>query len=80
MNENQKTIAILSAIVLFMMLIFPPFALHYSTGAMANVGYSFILDPPRNGAAVNISTLLVQWFFVVSIGGIAYRLSKDQAG
>lgn len=78
MNEKQKQIATVAGIIFVLMIIFPPFSFHLQGGAVVNEGYGFIFDPPSRGAAINIPTLLIQWLFVATIGGIAYKLSEEE--
>jgi hypothetical protein len=47
MNIRQKSVLILVALVLALMLLFPPFHFKGGFGATRNLGYSFILSPPE---------------------------------
>ncbi len=79
MNIKQRKIATWAACVIGAMLIFPPFQLTRTVGAI-NMGYAFILEPPTWNAVpgeVNISMLFIQWLVVVVIAGIALVLAKD---
>ncbi|WP_290228688.1 hypothetical protein [Halomonas ramblicola] len=77
MNDNQKEVLVFTGIALLLMLIFPPFHAQLSGGVSVGHGYGFILNPPRRGARIDVGILLIQWFFVASIGGLAYRYFKD---
>jgi hypothetical protein len=60
------------------MLLFPPFVLK-TENIERNMGYSFILDPPKRGlASVNNMTLMVQWIGVLLIGSILFYLFKGK--
>ena len=45
---NEKTVLILGAAVIVLMIVFPPFYIEIR-GRTNNLGYSFILDPPSFG-------------------------------
>ncbi|WP_457944546.1 hypothetical protein ACSTAY_06665 [Vreelandella alkaliphila] len=77
MNDNQKEVLVFTGIILLLMLIFPPFHAQFSGGVSFGRGYGFILNPPRGGARIDVGILLIQWFFVASIGGLAYKYFKD---
>ena len=77
MNKNQKIVLTVVAIVIILMLAFPPFYAETETMTF-NMGYSFILDPPR-ASMVNTGLLLTQWFGVLLLGGLAWLLVKDTA-
>lgn len=76
MNDNQKEVLVFTGIAMVLMFIFPPFHLQVSGGASYGQGYGFIFNPPTRGAKIDIATLLIQWFFVACIGGLAYRYFK----
>lgn len=77
MNERQRIILIVVAVVIALMLLFPPHVVSVGAGTSLQGGYSFILNLPRR-ATVDIGVLLVQWLGVVFVGGIAFFLSKDR--
>lgn len=72
MNQRQRMILIVSAALIAMMLIYPPFQI-MGRGR----GYNWIFSPPHHAAIINVGQLLVQWVAVVLIGGIMFLLSKD---
>ena len=78
MNKYQKITLFVVATVIFLMLLFPPF--HMEIRSMTNnMGYGFILDPPKRGSlfsTVNAGMLLTQWVAVLLIGGLAFVFSK----
>ncbi len=76
MNENQKEVLVFTGIAMVLMFVFPPFYEQFSSGVSYGRGYGFIFSPPSRGARIDIAILLVQWFFVASIGGLAYRYFK----
>lgn len=65
-------ILIVSAALIAMMLIYPPFQI-----MGRGMGYNWIFSPPHNAAIINAGQLLVQWVAVALIGGIMFLLSKD---
>jgi uncharacterized RDD family membrane protein YckC len=77
MNKIQKIVLTVVAIVIILMLTFPPFCTETQKRTF-NMGYSFILDPPR-ASMVNTGLLLVQWIGVLLLGGLAWLLVKDTA-
>lgn len=58
------------------MLLFPPFQFHTGNGALLNMGYGFLFDPPglreRAIATVNTGMLLTQWLAVILVGAILW--------
>lgn len=80
MNKNQKAVLIAMIAVIVMMLLYPPFHLHYKNGVVLNMGYGWIFEPPKRGvieATVNVPMLLVQWMGVLLVGGLGLFLTKD---
>lgn len=81
MNHKQRRILITASVMLVVMLAFPPF--HFaSQSADINMGYGFILDPPKFGrferpATVNVALLFMQWLVVSAVAGIAFMLAKS---
>jgi len=78
-NDLQRKILIVVAIVFGAMLLFPPFIAQGQGGITANRGFAFLFAkqegwPPP---VVNITQLLVQWFGVAVIGAISFFLAKD---
>jgi len=65
-------ILIVSAALIAMMLIYPPFQI-----MGRGMGYSWIFSPPHDAAIINAGQLLVQWVAVALIGGIMFLLLKD---
>ncbi len=82
MNKKQKCVLIIVGVVIFLMLIYPPFY-HENRDWVLNMGYGFIDDPPKVGstgydAMVDEGTLVTQWLGVLIIGGIAWLLARDR--
>jgi len=78
MNRNQQIVVILGASIVLLMLIFPPFHVQIRDTTF-NMGYAFILDPPKRGyigASVNIGMLLVQWVGTLLLTGLAFFTLK----
>lgn len=83
MNKKQKTILFILVVAIGITLIFPPFIVTASDGAVYNMGYGWIFEPPqrlRIPAAVDIPLLLTQWAGFIVIGGISFFLAKDNSG
>lgn len=80
MNKNQQRILIGIVIIVAAMLVYPPFKVTAHNGAIFNMGYDWILAPPKRGyivATVNASMLMIQWIGVLIVGGIAFFLVKN---
>ncbi|MHB1351421.1 MAG: RDD family protein [Desulfobulbaceae bacterium] len=78
MNSNQKISLVVGAAAISLMLLFPPFQAQIRD-ATVNMGYGFILDPPRRGyvvASVNSGMLLVQWIGTLLLTALAFFLLK----
>ncbi|MDH5414579.1 MAG: hypothetical protein OEW87_10610, partial [Flavobacteriaceae bacterium] len=79
---NKNRILFTSAIIIILMLIFPPFYAE-SNGNAFSMGYAFILDPPhlsnRAYAIVHVGLLIAQWFTVLFLGAVLvfFQLSKS---
>jgi hypothetical protein len=81
MNRRQKSVLLAAIIVIALMLLFPPFQFRASNGAIANLGYGFLFDPPITAYAsgsVNQAMLITQWLAVLLAGGLGYLICKDQ--
>lgn len=72
MNQRQRVVLVVSAALIAMMLIYPPFQI-----MGRGMGYSWIFSPPHDVATINVGQLLVQWVAVGLIGGIVFLLSKE---
>jgi hypothetical protein len=82
MNEQQKKVIVILAVVIVLMLFFPPFHFITYNGIERNMGFSFLLSPPKDGysvtGSINISQLLIQWIGVSIVGGLFYFLMKGE--
>ena len=79
MNQNQKRILVAVIITIAGMLAYPPFQVVAKNGSVFNMGYGWIIDPPKSGyitATVNVAMLLVQWGGVIVVGGLSFFLTK----
>lgn len=85
MNRNQQIAVAVGAVVVLLMMIFPPFHVQIR-GTTFNMGYRFILDPPRSGnitASVNVGMLLVQWvgaLLLTALAFLALKLANAKSG
>ena len=90
MNKKQKAILIAAMVAVVVILIFPPFNAVLPNGAVQNLGYGLIFDPPQLGlpadrygpnrdvpGTVAIGLLMTQWLGVLIVGAIAFFLVKD---
>lgn len=79
-NRKQRVVLYLSAAMIVLMLLIPPF--HFQTsGSVFNLGYSFLFNPPRMGQAqgtVNSGLLFVQWIAVLFVTGLLCVALKDR--
>jgi len=88
MNKHQTKLLIAIVIILVGMILFPPFHFICSEGLGKmefNLGYHFILNPPRyqgikGSGSVNVTLLLVQYVFVCTVGTIIFFLLKNKKG
>jgi hypothetical protein len=84
MTTRQSRILFIASATLVAMLLFPPFDLRLANGVVMNLGYGFLLDPPKRGqmaGSVDIGLLLVQWVGVLILA-VPFWLSstKEAAG
>jgi len=77
-NSKQKYLLIIVAIILTIMILFPPFQLIGGEGVKVSNGFHFILlsDDP---AVVNVGLLFVGWLFVVSIAVCCWFIFKENS-
>ena len=81
MNNKQKLILKIVAVIVLAMILFPPFHLHLQNGAIINLGYGFLFSPPKKSdymGSVDTGLLLVQWISVVLVFGVLWWLAKDK--
>lgn len=64
MKRYHKGIILIGALIIILMLLFPPFHVVYQPGIEIDKGYAFILNPPifwgQITSTVNISRLMIQ--------------------
>ena len=80
MNQNQKRIVVAVIVIIAGMLAYPPFHVVANNGTVFNMGYGWIVDPPKRGyitATVNVAMLLIQWVGILIVGGLAFFLAKS---
>ena len=85
MNENQRKVLIITAALLIVMLLFPPFEQRVGQYLSINMGYSFLLEPPtyddfQNNlkANVNLRQLGLQFLIVTVAGGLLFLSFKSK--
>lgn len=80
--DPQRAVLFVTAAVLLLMLLFPPFHFEYGTRATFNMGYSFIFSPPMLGtkaSTINVATLLAQCAVVLAAGALCwFALRKEK--
>lgn len=69
---NEKTVLILGAAVIVLMIVVPPFYIEIR-GLTDNLGYSFILDPPSFGSWSGRIDALVLVAQCVGVGVVTRR-------
>jgi hypothetical protein len=74
MNGAQKTIVSAIALVLTIMLLFPPFHSVGMHGSVSGRGFSFILSPPGNTNTVDTMLLLIEIAVCLIVGGLLYLI------
>ncbi|OBT12749.1 hypothetical protein A9264_15880 [Vibrio sp. UCD-FRSSP16_10] len=77
MNRTQKNILIITVVCMLLMTIFPPFYAIYKSNSI-NFGYSFIFNPPRKIAIINVATLFIQYFIAGIIGFALVILNNEK--
>lgn len=79
MNKAPRTVLLVTAAVVLLMLLFPPF--HFRFGkATFNAGYEYLFDPPTRSSAtatVDVAMLMAEWIGAVLIGGLLWWYFKD---
>ena len=78
MNDKQRAVLILAAIVILAMLLYPPFDQIGYRGQVWGIGYSWIFKPPYGPTKVDTGLLLIQWIGVLIVGAIAYFFFMDR--
>lgn len=77
MNEKQRYALVVTASIIFLMILFPPFHLSGLPSALSfteNLGYGFIFTPPKSklythlDGSVDVLTLFIQ-IVAVSVAG-----------
>lgn len=75
MNTKQRVVLFSTAVILALMLLFPPFYGNMPDKFVENKGYHFILTPPEFTyveilTRIDFGVLFVQYLFIITIGGI----------
>jgi hypothetical protein len=83
MNNKEKKIFVITAVLILATLLFPPFSYYGSDGVTMNMGYSFILSPPSYGGGrvlgiVNVGLLFMQWLGILLVTGISIYLVREK--
>ena len=75
MNKHQKIICGITAVIIILMMLYPPFIFHGDKIGTV-VGYHFIST--TGYGSVNVPQLLVQLLAAVILGGIGLLALKDK--
>lgn len=78
MNRNQRIVLISTAIVIGLMILFPPFQSPRRWNEY--VGHYFILSPPADYVRVDSTLLIIQIVGALIIGGILFLTMKKSGG
>ncbi len=85
MNKKQKITLLSTAVIIAIMLVFPPYEVLNYNKVIIKSGYAFILNLPPYicpddivYASIKCSTLLTQIIGVLIIGGLIYFAFKEQ--
>ncbi len=84
MNETQRRVLLAAAIVVALMVLFPPYIVENYRGVPLMAGYAPLFDLPSYAvssggsipAKVNAMTLLLQIIGAVVVGGLAFLGTK----
>lgn len=86
MNRTQRLVLGIAGTLILVAVLFPPFTLRTAGGAVINLGYSFLLNPPRyqgprwNGelpGSVDLSLLVVELGAILIVAGLAFVTLKS---
>ena len=85
MNIKQRIVLFSTAVILALMLLFPPFYGVLPGKLIENTRYNFILTPskftypdPEMPTRIDSATLLTQYLFIITISGILYFAFKEK--
>jgi len=85
MNSRQRSVVIIAAVAIALMLLYPPFRFVARNGVEYNLGYSWLFAPPPISSSnatlgsVNLWLLLAQWAAVVLIAGALLFVLNDSS-
>lgn len=79
MNTTQRNVLKAAAIVIALMLLFPPFARYGMHGLQYGAGFGFLFFRGELEATPNLAQLCLQWLGVLLVASAAYRLAEDKA-
>lgn len=82
MNRNQKVILSVCSLIVFLMLIFPPYNFIIPNRVTFNLGYGFIFQPPiyqnKYAGSINTGMLLTEWAGVSLIALFFVNIFKNK--
>jgi len=84
MNETQKMVLLVTAAVVAVMVMFPPYEVVNYNHVTIMAGYGFLLDLPsyvmeggrQMPSSVNVKTLLAQILGAIVVGGLVFLATK----
>ncbi len=69
LNQRQRKIVQLGAVLILVTLLFPPFHFSPPGGGSIGLGYAFLLSPPESRAVVNVMQLFATWIgLLIALG------------
>ena len=74
-DNTQTAVLLLTALILFFMLLYPPFEFHGVRGLVYDLGYSFIFEPPRHNGhvgGINSTLLGLQGLIMITVSSLIY--------
>lgn len=81
LRKQPSQIALLgSAVLLILVVLFPPYVVHLPDGLSTNAGFSFLLAPPKLGhltATVNVSLLALELLVTIIAGAVLFAVVRS---
>lgn len=77
MNEMQRKVLIVVAILVVAMLLYPPYSMQNEWGSKVQIGYTWLFEGYAY-SSVDVAMLFTQWIGVLIVGGIAFLLARTK--
>lgn len=78
MNKKQEKVLIIAAILIGLMLLYPPYKVYgygINSSGIIDSGYDLIINLPDR-AVIDVLALLIQWIGVILVGFILFYIYK----